>query len=287
MNPPMDTHKPNTVQNPNDLTESEAKELNELFEDKPDTDNNINPDEKDNKSSNPDSSENKDWDNQDLKDEKKEDQNQDLSNELKKQSANSQRKIQEKHNRIIQAETKLVESNPEHFLELAKWDTEDKKLAKEIAKNLYNTSLEEAIKELSSNVELSPEQIAENLAEEKFRKKEVDQIKNSFIKNQEILNKDSENFNEEFHDNFLDIYKKLIWEENITNNEEVQKSLDDAYFLINRKNYENNIKEKLLEEIKLESVKNKISNSWTSWWTQWGWEKKSEDSWLNNLEISN
>ena len=292
----MDTHNKTTVQ-ANDLTESEAKELNELFEDNQDTDdkNNINPDKTDdNKSSNQDSSENKDWDNQDLKEknnqdwDKKEEQTTDLNSELKKQSANAQRKIQEKHNRVIQAETKLVESNPEHFLELARWNTEDKKLAKEIAKNLYWTSLDQAIKELSSDVELSPEQIAENLAEEKFRKKEIDQIKNSFLEKNQNLNKNSEEFNEEFYNNFLDIYDKLSWWENFTDNQEIEKSLDDAYFLINRKNYEANIKEKLLEEIKLESVKKKISNSGSSWWTQtWWWEKKSENDWLNNLETSN
>ena len=287
----MDTHNKTTVQ-ANDLTESEAKELNELFEDNQDTDdkNNINPDKTDdNKSSNQDFS--SDWDlkNQDQKDENlKEEQTTDLNSELKKQSANAQRKIQEKHNRVIQAETKLVESNPEHFLELARWNTEDKKLAKEIAKNLYWTSLDQAIKELSSDVELSPEQIAENLAEEKFRKKEIDQIKNSFLEKNQNLNKNSEEFNEEFYNNFLDIYDKLSWWENFTDNQEIEKSLDDAYFLINRKNYEANIKEKLLEEIKLESVKKKISNSGSSWWTQtWWWEKKSENDWLNNLETSN
>jgi len=70
--------------------------------------------------------------------------------------------------------------------------------------------LEEAVKELSSDEDLSPEQIAENLAEEKFRKKEVDQLKNSFLEDKEILNKDSEKFNEETYNNFLDTYKLLI-----------------------------------------------------------------------------
>lgn len=299
----MDTHKPNTVQDPNDLTESDAKELEKLFNEQ-DTDNNINPKEEKQKDSKQDSSKDEDEsgdlendeskkEDEDLKKEKEEDKNWEIDYdfELKKQSANSQRKIQEKHNRILKAETKLVENNPEHFLELAKWDSEDKKIAKDIAKNLYNTSLWEAVKELSSDEDLSPEQIAENLAEEKFRKKEVDQIKNSFLEDKEILDKGSEKFNEETYDNFLDIYNKLTWEkgwwEKILDNEEIKQNLDNAYFLINRKNYEANIEEKLLEKIKLESVKNKISNSWTSWWTQWGWEKKWDDDWYNKLWTSN
>jgi len=73
MNPIMDTHKPNTVQDPNDLTESDAKELEELFNEQ-DTDNNINPKEEKQKDSKQDSSKDGD-ESEDLKDDKSKKEN--------------------------------------------------------------------------------------------------------------------------------------------------------------------------------------------------------------------
>lgn len=280
----MDTQEKNQAQS-NDITESEAKELEELFDEKKDTGKETDPnkkeEEKGSKENLLDEGKKEDkgkWD--------EEDKDKDLDWELKKQSANAQRKIQEKHNRILEVETKLVERSPERFLELASWSDDDKKIAKEIARKLYNTSLEEAIKELSWE-DLDPEKKAELLADEKIRKKENEKLKDSFFQEKEILNKNSEKFNEETFNNFLDNYQRLIGNEASADSEEITKRLEEAYFLATRESYEEEIKEKTREEIKLETAKKKISSSWSDWGSQWKENKKDEWDWLNGLDSSN
>lgn len=237
-----------------------------------------------------DEEEKKEWDEDDSNNEewKKSD---DSEARFKKQSANAQRKIQEKDDEMVDRVYNLtIKDNPEKILELAQWSDNDVKLAKKIARRHYKASLEQVVEEFGwiSDEDLSSEEKAEKIAQIKIKQMKVSDLKSNFEQNNEILDKDSKKFNKQTFEAFQDTYARLIWNESYATDEEVKDAMDKALLLTNREAYEAKIRQDERGKIQSSQIKKylaKSSGGWWGWWDRKWW--KSSDNPFEWIGMSN
>ena len=189
---------------------------------------------------------------------------------FQKQSSSFQRSITQAHEKLLTAETKAVEASPARLIELAESENDkDVKLAKQIAKNLYSTSLNKALKELNDAKkeawdDENDEEKEARIRREIRREESSKMIKKSFISNKSILDKSSDDFDEDIKNTFDWYFDRLKWDEQIITNDELEEILENAYFLSTKW-----LKDKQKEK-DLKKSTNKVATAWS-----WSSNKKS------------
>ena len=210
----------------------------------------------------------------------------DQDTKFQKQSSSYQQSITQFHEKLLKAETKTVEANPQRLIQLAESDDDkDVKLARQIAKNVFESSLSEAIawihKQQKEAWDEENDEDKEKRIRREIRKDESLKLtKETFISKNSIIDEKSDKFDEEIKKSFDWYISKLKRADEIITSEELNKILKDAYLLATK-----DLQEKEKEKDIKKSV-NKVATAW-NWWSNsksWKWEEKSIFDWIDKSD---
>lgn len=207
-------------------------------------------DEEDDSEEDEDDSEDEDEDDKDSDKGKMTDKQKEL---FENQRKGSQKKITEINNKLYNSEKSFVEKVPERLKSLSEGTDPEIKLAKRIAKDLYKTSLTEALESLKKKGDDDDDDEGDNkktedeIRREVRRETELEFTTDSFYKENSLLDAKSKDFDKEIFEKFNKKLDRLKGDDILTK-DELEEYQDEAYSLVT-KHIESETKKKNIKKI--------------------------------------